>query len=195
MPPTGYPPMRLHQVMPQPAKRTSTGKVLAIVGASVAGVCLLGCIGLAAIGAVSGDKDKQHASAVATATVASGSTSRPPLPQPVESQSPLPGGWTYSPLPSYSTTPPPAPTTTTPPPGIYDEGVLLVPTEVKPGTYRATVPAGGHCYWARLKGTSGSFDEIIANGNGGPGSKVTVTVKASDKALEQHGCGTWTKIG
>lgn len=75
-------------------------------------------------------------------------------------------------------------------------GVLLVPAEVKPGTYRATVPAGENCYWARLKGTSGSFEEILANGNAEGGQRVTVTVRATDKAFEfTPGCGTWTKIG
>jgi hypothetical protein len=79
---------------------------------------------------------------------------------------------------------------------ITEEGVLLVGSEVKPGTYRATVPEDSvNCYWARLKGTSGSLDDLIANGNGEPKQRMVVTIHSSDKAFEQHGCGTWTRIG
>jgi hypothetical protein len=87
---------------------------------------------------------------------------------------------------------------TTPPPAntITDEGVLLVPGDVKPGTYSTTVPADSPlCYWARLKATDGSIDAIIANNDVAPGNKVTVTIKPTDKAFETHGCGTWHKIG
>lgn len=99
-----------------------------------------------------------------------------------------------------TTTAAPATTTTKPKPTktkvqITDEGMLLVPSEVKPGVYRATVPDGEHCYWARLKSLDGSFGSIIDNANGDPGQKMTTVIKASDKAFETHGCGTWVKIG
>jgi hypothetical protein len=70
-------------------------------------------------------------------------------------------------------------------------GVFLVGTEVAPGTYRATEPAD--CYWARLSGLSGDFDEIIANGLGA--GSATVTIRASDKAFSSERCGTWQRIG
>jgi hypothetical protein len=94
----------------------------------------------------------------------------------------------------------PEPTEEKPPPApagsITDEGILLVPSEVKPGQYRATVPPSSFgCYWARLSNTSGeSMDAIIANGLGDPGTKLTVTIKATDKAFETRSCGTWQKI-
>lgn len=79
--------------------------------------------------------------------------------------------------------------------GFSDEGTLLVPSEVKPGTYRATVPADSYnCYWARLKGTSHEIEYIIGNGNAAPGAKVTVTIKATDKAFHSSGCGAWAKV-
>lgn len=79
--------------------------------------------------------------------------------------------------------------------GFSEEGTLLVPAEVKPGTYRAVVPADSYnCYWARLKGTSNEFDNILANGNAKPGAKVTVTVKATDKAFHSQGCGAWARV-
>lgn len=96
---------------------------------------------------------------------------------------------TTNPAGSAATTQPPAPG------GIHGDGVFLVPTEVKPGTYRATVPADSFgCYWERLKGTSGSFDDIIANGNGNPGERMTVTIKSTDKAFHTQDCGDWQKI-
>lgn len=93
----------------------------------------------------------------------------------------------------------PARTTTKPPAGpvtISDEGVLLVPSEVKPGTYRATVPSDSiSCYWARLKAPQDDFESIIANGNGDAGQKMTITIRSSDKAFKTEGCGVWEKIG
>jgi hypothetical protein len=84
---------------------------------------------------------------------------------------------------------PPAPTT------IASDGTHLVPAEARPGTYRATVPADSFgCYWARLKGTSGNFEDIIGNGNGDAGGRMTVTIRTTDKAFQTEGCGTWVKI-
>lgn len=79
--------------------------------------------------------------------------------------------------------------------GFSDEGTLLVPGEVKPGTYRATVPVNSlNCYWARLSGTSNESGNILANGNAKPGAKVTVTIKSTDKAFHSSGCGAWSKV-
>lgn len=72
---------------------------------------------------------------------------------------------------------------------------LLVPQEIKPGTYRALVPADSYCYWERLKDTSGSLDAIIANNNVEAGKKATVTISAHDKAFNSRDCGTWVRIG
>jgi len=84
---------------------------------------------------------------------------------------------------------------------IGGDGVFLVPTEVKPGTYRAVVPkpatgAEGlpSCYWARLKDTNGDVNSIIANDTATAGQTLTVTVKSTDKAFQTTGCGSWVKI-
>lgn len=75
------------------------------------------------------------------------------------------------------------------------DGTYLVPAEVKPGTYRAKVPADSFgCYWARLKDTSGDIDAIITSDVGNGGDTETVTVASSDKAFETRGCGIWVKI-
>lgn len=74
---------------------------------------------------------------------------------------------------------------------IPGDGVFLVGEDVKPGTYRTQGSAGLGCYWARLSGTSGNFDEIITNGNAeGP---TTVTIAKSDKAFETSGCQEWKR--
>ena len=78
-------------------------------------------------------------------------------------------------------------------PGItISDGIYLVPSDVKPGTYTTTVPKDSiNCYWARLRGTSGELNDIIANDNAEPGTRIIVTIKKTDKAFSTNGCGTW----
>jgi hypothetical protein len=57
-----------------------------------------------------------------------------------------------------------------------------------PGTYEATVPAGGSCYWARL--SSFSDDNTIANGIVSFGPAI-VTIDATDAGFDSSRCGTW----
>lgn len=77
--------------------------------------------------------------------------------------------------------------------GIPGDGTFLVGEEVEPGTYRSAGPTGEVCYWARLKGTTGDGDEIIANSTSK--GQSTVTVLASDKAFQSDGCQAWKRIG
>lgn len=92
------------------------------------------------------------------------------------------------------TVPGPVKTVTAPPPeaaGVMaDDGIYLVGTDIKPGTYRNGPE--GDCYWARLRNTNGDLDSIIANNNGG---NQVVTIKRTDKAFETSNCGTWRKVG
>lgn len=96
-----------------------------------------------------------------------------------------------------------SPTTKAPPPeptetkaqwfeeGTYEVGSKSDPDAgtIKPGTYILTT--SDHCYWERLKGFSGGFDEIIANGNldasGGRATQARLTIKKSDKGLSLGG--------
>lgn len=71
-----------------------------------------------------------------------------------------------------------------------EDGIYLVGTDIKPGTYRGGV-GQGDCYWARLSNTDGGLDGILANSNGG---NQVVTIKKTDKAFETTRCGEWTKI-
>lgn len=73
-------------------------------------------------------------------------------------------------------------------------GILAVGKDIQPGTWRGT--ATGHCYWARLSGFTGDFEDILANDNVSAGEKFTVAVKPSDKGLQiGSACGPLTKIG
>ena len=81
----------------------------------------------------------------------------------------------------------------TPAGSITQDGVLIVGTEVNPGSYRAEVPADSTgCYYARLA----SLDEsdIIRNGLGEPGDTMTVTIRRTDKAFKTDGCGAWVPV-
>lgn len=64
--------------------------------------------------------------------------------------------------------------------------------QVKPGKYRTTAPAAGlGCYWARLKGLSGDFADLIANGNIAAGAPAVVTIAKTDKGFEASGGCEW----
>ena len=69
---------------------------------------------------------------------------------------------------------------------IPGSGIYLVGEDIKPGTYRSD---GSRCYWARLSGTSGEFEHIIANDN--VEGTAYVTIAASDVAFETSRCGEW----
>jgi len=51
----------------------------------------------------------------------------------------------------------------------------------------------GNCYWERLKGFSGQFDDIIANGN--PTGPARVAIARTDKGFKTSGCDPWRKVG
>jgi hypothetical protein len=90
------------------------------------------------------------------------------------------------------TTNTPAGPTATPTPGYahFGDGTFQVGKDIQPGTYRTRVGASS-CYWERLKGFSGAFEDIIANGN--PDGPVVVTISANDKGFMSQDCGTWTQ--
>lgn len=73
---------------------------------------------------------------------------------------------------------------------IPGSGIFLVGEDIEPGTYRGD-GSSGTCYWARLSGTSGDFDELIANGL--PEGPTVVTIAESDVAFETQGCADWVR--
>ena len=74
-------------------------------------------------------------------------------------------------------------------------GVYVVGEDIEPGTYKTDGPAddsfSGMCYWARLSGLSGEFDELIAND--AFEGQTTVVVNEGDVALELTGECEWER--
>jgi hypothetical protein len=130
----------------------------------------------------------------AAATAVSTATPAPtPTPRPTPTQAPTPTPRpTPTPTPTAKPTPTPKPTpapTAVPTFRTFDDGTMVVGTDIKPGTYRAPDAAFG-CYWERLKGFGGTLGEILANDNAfGP---TVVTILSTDKGFNTQGCGTWT---
>ena len=80
--------------------------------------------------------------------------------------------------------------------GQFVDGVWQVGTDIQPGVYRTIPPEGSlgitNCYWARLSGLGGDFDDIIANEN--TDSPTQVEIMDSDVAFKASGCGEWSKV-
>ena len=62
-----------------------------------------------------------------------------------------------------------------------DPGTYIVGRDIGAGTYRGQAESDDSCYWERLKGVSGTFSDIIANGI--EEGQFFVTVYESDFAL------------
>jgi preprotein translocase subunit SecG len=72
----------------------------------------------------------------------------------------------------------------------FEDGTYFVGTDIEPGTYRSSGSSG--CYYARLAGFSGGFENLIAN-------EVTdtpsiVTIESTDAGFQSKKCGTWTRV-
>jgi hypothetical protein len=65
-----------------------------------------------------------------------------------------------------------------------------VGVDIPAGTYRTRINSDG-CYWERLKGLSGTLDDIIANSFAN--YTQVVTIQPTDLAFKTDtDCGTWT---
>ncbi|WP_084956356.1 hypothetical protein [Thermoactinospora rubra] len=72
--------------------------------------------------------------------------------------------------------------------------LLIVGTDIQPGTYRTTGPAPQQpaCYWARLSSLDVSTSSVIAAGM--PTGPATVTIEPTDKAFQTGGCADWVRV-
>ena len=75
-------------------------------------------------------------------------------------------------------------------PHFSGNGTFRVGKDIQPGTYRTRAATSG-CYYARLRGFSGSLNEIIANEI--TDTPAIVTIAAKDKGFQTSNCSTWTK--
>ena len=96
---------------------------------------------------------------------------------------------TPTPIPTVLAAPTPMPPTSTPILG-FGDGRWSIGAEVSPGIYAAT--GGEACYWERLSGFSGDFDDIISNDFGD--SRPTVEIASTDKGFDTSNCGRWMPI-
>ena len=71
----------------------------------------------------------------------------------------------------------------------YSDGTYFVGDEIEAAIYRST--GGGSCYWERLSGFGGSFDEIIANGSG---PQSIAGISSTDIGFSSSGCGSWVPV-
>lgn len=71
------------------------------------------------------------------------------------------------------------------------EGKWVVGVHIEAGTYQAE--GGDACYWERLSGVSGEFDDLLANDL--PSGSAIVEISSSDYAFNSSGCGEWTMRG
>lgn len=71
----------------------------------------------------------------------------------------------------------------------FGDGTWIVGVDVAPGTW--STPGDDLCYWARLSGFTGEFDELTANDVSTSGGAV-VTILPTDVGFATSGCGTWT---
>lgn len=71
------------------------------------------------------------------------------------------------------------------------EGKWVVGVHIESGLYQAD--GGENCYWERLSGVSGEFDDLIANDL--PSGSAIVEIAASDYAFNSSGCGEWNLRG
>lgn len=70
----------------------------------------------------------------------------------------------------------------------FGDGTYIVGENLEPGIYRSTDTS--LCYWERMSGFGGTFDEIIANGNEG----TIVEIQATDAGFKTERCGRWLPL-
>ncbi|WP_439690667.1 hypothetical protein ACRQ4C_07345 [Curtobacterium sp. SP.BCp] len=69
-------------------------------------------------------------------------------------------------------------------------GVFAVGSKIKPGTYFSSNTRG--CYWERLSGASGDFEDVIEN-DFGSGQRM-IRVGNDDRYVSFSDCGSWYPI-
>ena len=155
-----------------------------VIGWVVASIFVLGVIGSAAGDAEEETEDVTAAGKTPTTTTAAPSTT---------TTTKAPRSTTTTTEATTTTTTAPTSTTTTAPPqpGFGDGTHAVGSGGVAPGLYRAADP--GSCYWARLSGFSGDFDELIANDN--PDGPTIVEILPTDVGFESTRCGRWVPLG
>lgn len=75
----------------------------------------------------------------------------------------------------------------------FADGIWAVGKQLKAGRYTTKVPTDVFsCHWERMRDGNGTTQSTIEEGLSGPGSRVTVTIRSTDKLFKSELCGTWT---
>jgi len=74
----------------------------------------------------------------------------------------------------------------------FNGGTYLVGKDISAGTWRSS--GGDGCYWERLRGFSGSADDIIDN-DFADGAAIAAIERTDRGFHATERCGTWTRIG
>lgn len=74
----------------------------------------------------------------------------------------------------------------------FGDGMYRVGRDIAPGLWRNS-DSTGFCYWERLRGFSGEFDDIIANEFSN--APQIVRIAPTDVGFSASRCGIWTRIG
>ena len=101
---------------------------------------------------------------------------------------------TPAPTPTSTPVPTPTPTPTYAPTGGFGNGTWLVGTDIDPGIYVSAAPSGDSfgCFWQRLSGLGGTFEEDIAVFF--TDHRSIVEIPASDAAFTSEGCAPWVPL-
>lgn len=75
--------------------------------------------------------------------------------------------------------------------GVIPQGKWVVGAHIEAGLYQAE--GGDTCYWERLSGVSGEFDDLITNDL--PSGSAIVEISSNDYAFNSFGCGEWNLRG
>ena len=147
-----------------------------------------------AIGVATGDPEAgEDTAAESTVTSADSTTTTV---EDAETTTTTEGTTTTAAAPETTTTAPTTTTTTVPPtttttvPVYFSDGTWLIGNDIAAGVYQTAEASGTFgCYWERLSGLSGGFDDIIANDN--PDGIAIVEIMDSDEAFSSERCGDW----
>lgn len=151
--------------------------VPAAIGTGIAWVVIVIIIAIASAG---GDDEEGGEAVAGEPTVTE--TTEPETTEESAATTPEPSEPTATPEPTPE--PPTGPTTT------FNSGTFIVGEDIEAGTY-TNVGSSGFCYWERVSGFGGTFDEIIANG--AVETRQIVTIAPTDAGFTSNDCGTWTQ--
>ncbi|WP_017612141.1 hypothetical protein [Nocardiopsis salina] len=167
-----YPPNHAGGPAPAPKQGMSTGAKIAAFGCGIPAVLLVLLIGCGAVLTAGGDdvaEDTTTEAAEADSDGDGGTEENAPEEEAPEEEAPEDDGV------------------------VVGDGIHRIGDDIPAGDYTTAGPEADaivpSCYYARLSGTSGEFDEIIANNN--TEGAATVTVDESDAALELSGGCEW----